>query len=177
MKSEKMKLYPHQEAALKQTEGLNRVAVKGFEGLYEVDSSGKVFSIIADAHRRIRELKQYSNENGYMKVNLYDSEGKCKKKYVHRLVAEAFIDNPEGKPNVNHVDCDVKNNRVENLEWCTQSENVKYQVIKERHSRAIPVITNGKRYKSEREASFDIYGNAWRFSHERRKRGDAKCHV
>lgn len=172
-----MKLFEHQEQALKDTEGLNRVAVTGYEGLYEVDSSGKVFSIIADAHRRIQELKQYSNGNGYMKVNLYDLEGRCRKKYVHRLVAEAFIPNPETKPNVNHIDCDVKNNRIENLEWCTQSENVRYQLTKGRHSRAIQVIINGKHYDSEREASLDIFGNTWRFSYERRKRGDAECHV
>ena len=146
-----MKLYSHQEESLKQTEGLNRVAVKGFEGLYEVDSSGRVFSIIGNAHRRKRELKQYSNENGYLKVNLYDLEGKCKKKYVHRLVAEAFLLNSEEKANVNHIDCNVKNNRVENLEWCTQSENILHAVKLGRHVNNI--------------AKFNA------------KRGDAKCHV
>lgn len=89
-----------------------------------------------------------------MKVNLYNSEGKCKKKYVHRLVAEAFIPNPENKPNINHIDCDMKNNSVENLEWCTQSENILYCSKLGRH----------------KTPEFRING---RFA----KRGDAKCHV
>ena len=154
-----------------------KVAVNGFEGLYAVDSTGKVYSIVANAHRRKRELKQYPNENGYMKVNLYDTNGRCHKKYIHRLVAEAFVPNPEGKPNVNHIDCNVKNNSIDNLEWCTQSENVKYQVSTERHARANPVTVNGQTFKSEREASVAIYGNTWQFSHNRRKGGDAECHV
>lgn len=149
-----MKLYVHQGAALKATEGLDRVAVVGFEGLYEVDTLGNVYSIVQTASRRKRTLKSYPNENGYMKVNLYDENGKCKKKYVHRLVAEAFIPNPLNKPNVNHKDCNVKNNSVENLEWCTQSENILYCSKLGRH----------------KTPEFRING---RFA----KRGDAKCHA
>jgi len=119
-----IRLYKHQEEALEAV----RKPCKGFEGLYEVDSFGNVFSVIHDAHRRKRKLKSYPNENGYLKVNLYDFSGHCKKKYVHRLVAEAFLSNPENKPNVNHIDCDVKNNSIENLEWCTQSENIRHAV-------------------------------------------------
>lgn len=80
-------LYPHQTEALQVTEGLNRCAVKGFEGLYEVDNLGNVYSIVQGRSRRKGILSQYSNERGYMKVNLYDVSGKCKKKYVHRLEA------------------------------------------------------------------------------------------
>lgn len=56
-----------------------RKEIEGFEGLYEVDSSGKVFSGLTSRSRRKRVLKQYQNENGYMKANLYDRDGKCKK--------------------------------------------------------------------------------------------------
>lgn len=153
------------------------VSVKGIEGLYEVDERGNVFSIVSDAHRRARILKQYPNENGYMKVNLYDLQGKCKKKYVHRLVAEAFIPNPDNKSNINHKDCNVKNNIVENLEWCTQSENVSYCVRLGRHNNSFTTVVDGISYESERAASRAIYGNYWQYSFERRKRGDAECHV
>lgn len=143
--SNEVKLYPHQTEALNITTNKNRVAVKGFEGLYEVDVDGNVYSIVHDAHRRKRQLVAYPNEAGYMKVNLYDIVGKCKKKYVHRLVAEAFISNPLNKPNVNHKDCDVKNNSVNNLEWCTQSENILHAVKLGRHVNNISKYNNRKR--------------------------------
>lgn len=120
-----IQLYDFQKEALQRTEQHNRCAVKAFEGLYEVDSSGNVFSILQTSSRRKCALKQYSNGLGYLKVNLYGLDGIMKKKYVHRIVAEAFIPNPESKPNVHHIDGNRKNNTLENLEWCNQSENVK----------------------------------------------------
>ena len=139
-----IQLYPHQTKALEETKQFNRVSVVGYEGIYEIDSSGNVFSILSDAHRRKRKLKQYQNDLGYMKVNLYGLDGKCKKKYVHRLVAEAFLPNPEGKPNVNHIDCNVKNNHFKNLEWCTQSENIRYAVKLGRHKCNLPKVGDAK---------------------------------
>ena len=58
-------LYPHQESALNELSSLNRVAVKGYEGLYEVDELGNVYSIVHNAHRRKRVLNQYTNERAY----------------------------------------------------------------------------------------------------------------
>lgn len=116
-----MNLFPHQKQETSLVEDQIRVAIKGFENLYEIDSRGKVFSI-----RNNIILKPYVNDGGYMKVNLYDNSGNCKKKYVHRLVAEAFIPNPENKQEVNHIDCNKKNNCVENLEWCTRNQNLKH---------------------------------------------------
>jgi hypothetical protein len=123
-----MKLFNHQSEALNLTADKNRVAVKDFEGLYDVDIEGNVYSIVHNAHRRKRILKQYTNELGYLKVNLYDIAGKCKKKYVHRLVAQAFIPNPDNLPVVNHIDCDKANNHVDNLEWCTQKDNIAHSI-------------------------------------------------
>ena len=143
--------------------------IEGYEGLYQVSNLGEVRSIIQTSSRRKCILRQYQNENGYMKVNLYNLNGICKKKYIHRLVAESFIENPSNKPNINHIDCNVKNNNVNNLEWCTQRENVKYQVIKRRHAKAKPIVLNSKSFNSEKEASFYLFGNGWELSHKLRK--------
>lgn len=99
--------------------------IEGFEGLYGVDEYGNVYSLVTTSSRRMGLIKQYDNKTGYKKVNLY-KDGKCYKKYVHRLVAEAFIPNPDNKEIVNHIDCNRANNTKDNLEWLTQSENIKY---------------------------------------------------
>lgn len=72
-----------------------------------------------------RILKPKITNKGYLSVALYNANGKrwC---YIHRLVAMHFLINSELKPNVNHIDCNPLNNNVDNLEWCTQSENIKY---------------------------------------------------
>lgn len=70
------------------------------------------------------KLKLIENEGRYH-VNLYDENGKTKKMSVSRIVAITFLENKFNKPNVDHIDRDVKNNSVDNLRWCTQSENLK----------------------------------------------------
>lgn len=70
-------------------------------------------------------LKPIRHSCGYAYVTLCDDTGHHEKR-VHRLVAEAFLDNPHGCKQVNHIDGDKLNNRVDNLEWCTQSENMKH---------------------------------------------------
>lgn len=72
-----------------------------------------------------RILKPQRTPAGYLHVTLCDSDGHHQLK-VHRLVAKTFLDNPENYPQVNHRDGDKSNNRVDNLEWCTQSENMKH---------------------------------------------------
>ena len=100
--------------------------VKGYEDLYQVDSEGNIYSVIQDAHRRKGMLKPYSNGTGYWKVNLYDHDGVCKKKYVHRIVAEAFVPNPFGFKEVNHKDLNKKNCAASNLEWCSRRQNLEH---------------------------------------------------
>lgn len=95
--------------------------IKGFEN-YTIDRQGNVFNLITGFYKT-----PVSNKagKGYMYVDLY-SNGKCKRKYVHRLVAETFIPNTKNKPYINHIDGNPRNNNVDNLEWCTARENVEH---------------------------------------------------
>ncbi len=92
------------------------VEIEGFEN-YEVSNLGKVRNM-----KNGRIIKPHLNENGYLKHWLFENN---KKKYLslHRIIAIAFIDNPEEKPCVNHIDENKLNNDLSNLEWCTVKEN------------------------------------------------------
>lgn len=95
--------------------------IHGYEGIYQVSNKGRVKSF---QHGRVFILKQ-NFMNGYFHVMLYKN-GIPKSVSVHRLVAQAFIPNPENKPQVDHIDTDKTNNCVENLRWATCAENTAY---------------------------------------------------
>lgn len=106
--------------------------VKGYEGLYQVSNAGRVKSIdrLVSQQGRARLYRgtimaQYKNKNGYCAIRLSRNNNK-KGFLVHRLVAEAFIQNHMNLPFVNHKDEKQSNNNVENLEWCTPTYNVNY---------------------------------------------------
>lgn len=86
---------------------------------YFVTQDGKVYN----KHNKL--LSPFDNGRGYLVLGL-TIKGKIRTKAIHRLVAEAFIENPNNLPEVNHKDCNRLNNSVENLEWITHSENIKY---------------------------------------------------
>ena len=109
--------------------------VVGYEGLYEVSSYGRVRSLDRyderNCFREGRILKLYTSRVGYLRVQL--SLNSKKKMYlVHRLVAEAFIPNPDNLPEVNHLDEDKTNNRVENLEFCDRKYNINFGTRKDK---------------------------------------------
>ena len=103
--------------------------VVGYEGLYKVSDRGNVFSVERLNSRGHkcggRILKPIYNRGGYLTFDLCKN-GKVKTKSTHRLVAEAFIPNPNGLPQVNHIDEVKVNNNVENLEWCDTSHNINH---------------------------------------------------
>ena len=131
-----------------------RKPIKGFEGLYEVDDLGNVYSV-----RRNKIMSPVIINSGYYTVKL--SKNKILTRYlIHRLVAQAFLDNPDNLPCVNHKDEDKTNNSVDNLEWCTYQYNNSYNDKGKRISatKSIPVYQfdlNGnliKEWKSMKEA-------------------------
>ena len=105
--------------------------IEGYEGLYEVSNTGKVRSLdrytTGNRNRLLKgkELRQRKNELNYCFVHLC-KDGISKNTRVHRLVAQEFIPNPEDKPYINHKDANPMNNHVDNLEWCTQQENIQH---------------------------------------------------
>lgn len=110
--------------------------VKDFEGLYEVSNFGRVRSFEKGCNHPEMILKPIVKSDGYTLVNLYYAHRKFKARYVHRLVAQAFIPNPNNYPQVNHKDENKQNNRAENLEWCTAHYNWHYSNVGEKFKAA-----------------------------------------
>lgn len=100
--------------------------IEGYEGKYQVSNEGRVKSL--DYHRQGFEkvLKPNTHVRGYKRVGLSDGKGIITLYFVHRLVAKAFIPNPNNYPMINHKDENPANNNVENLEWCTAQYNNTY---------------------------------------------------
>ena len=98
--------------------------IKGYEGIYAISNYGRVKNIATD-----KILSPVNNSKGYYKVELR-KEKIGKRYYIHRMVAEAFLPNPNNKTEVNHRDSNPSNNHISNLEWVSSSENTKHAVYK-----------------------------------------------
>ena len=107
--------------------------IEGYEGLYQISNYGRVKSLNYAKQGKEKILKDRISNSGYKRVNLSKS-GERKTYYVHRLVAETFIPNPNGYSEVNHKDEDKSNNNIDNLEWCTSKYNSNYGTRNERQS-------------------------------------------
>ena len=152
--------------------------IAGFEGKYKVSSYGRVKSCdrmelhetYGTWHIRERLLKQSKTGPGkkkYLVVQLHMGKGEMCPGRVHRLVAEAFIDNPYNLPQVNHIDGDTQNNTVSNLEWVTGKENVEHawrtglcENIVVAKSKPVVNLDTGERFHSSREAEKHYGGKA-----------------
>lgn len=132
------------------------IDIKGYEGLYAVTKDGKVWS-----HRNKKFLKACEASGGYLLVQLCN-KGHCKTFLVHRLVAEAYIPNPDNLPFVNHKDENKQNPDASNLEWCTSLYNNNYGTRKSRDA----AHKTGKTLSAETKQKIS---DALKLAHARRR--------
>lgn len=111
-------------------------SIPGYEGLYKVSDSGRIHKASRMVIRRNghpqrfhgQMLKPQKNNHGYLYVHLIDKNGEKKKMYIHRAVALAFLQKPEGCDYVDHIDNNPGNNCVKNLQWVTHRENMRLSI-------------------------------------------------
>lgn len=137
--------------------------IVGYESFYQVSNYGRVKALKywSGVHHRYYDREKImilrENERGYLKVQLRKN-GKSKTYYVHRLVAEAFIPNPNNLPEVNHKnEFEKGNNKVDNLEWCSTIYNANYgtrvERIIQKISKPVICVETGTEYKNGKIAS------------------------
>lgn len=138
--------------------------INGYEGYYKISNLGRVKSVtrfVSSSRtnhktQRAKEIVGWDNGHGYLVVSL-SKEGRRKNHYIHRLVAEHFVDNPNNYKVINHKDYDRTNNRCDNLEWCTQLQNIRHSVPNMCHSKnSKPPKKTGERYIQYREHAYKI---------------------
>ena len=128
--------------------------IVGYDGKYQVSNLGRV----KNSYNHVMTI--ILDKDGYCQVSLRKTNGNACLKRLHRLVASAFIPNIENKKYVNHIDGNKKNNNVQNLEWCTNSENIyhAYKIGLRDNSdfyKPVMCINTGIKYKSIKEAAKD----------------------
>lgn len=106
--------------------------IVGYEGLYAITTCGKVWS-----YRSKKFLKPYLNHSGYHRVNLIAADGTNSQPFVHKLVLEAYVPNPDNLPQGNHKDENKDHNYLGNLEWISRKDNLNYGTRNQRIGKAL----------------------------------------
>ena len=145
--------------------------IKNYEGLYQVSNFGNVRSLDRSVNCGIKNnnivikkgklLKQNLNIHNYLQVHL-SKNNKSKMVTVHRLVAETFIPNIENKSQINHIDGNKQNNRVDNLEWCTAKENILHSWktgLSKSYKHPKGVLTNYSKSLCKKVNQYDLNNN------------------
>lgn len=136
--------------------------ITGYEGIYQISNYGRVKSLDRyiqyvngnNIFTKGKILNGFTKPTGYKSVDLYYNNHR-KKFHIHRLVAGAFIENPNNLPEVNHKDEDKSNNCVENLEWCTCAYNINYGT----HNQKVANSNKNHPNKIKAICQFDLKGN------------------
>lgn len=148
--------------------------IPGYEGLYAAEEDGSVWSL-----RKSIRLKPYVNTGGYMRVNLYGPDGSARHEYVHRLIANTFLPNPEDLPEINHINACRDDNRAVNLEWCDHLGNLASALKAGRWSKHVAVIAENKKtgeirsYPFLKRAAEDLFGAWYSLNYLRSRCGDS----
>jgi hypothetical protein len=140
--------------------------IEGYEGIYQVSNLGRVKSLPRKLWNgscffvsKEKILKAGIDNVGYPTVSLHGKDKRAKSLRVHRLVAKAFIPNPNNYHVVNHIDGGRTNNHVDNLEWCTHKHNIRYAVKMgrfDRYMRKVRVLETGKIYPNIHACAKDL---------------------
>ena len=117
--------------------------IEGYEGLYQVSNIGRVKRLAGFKCNVERFLTGQKDKDGYILLCL-SKDGSIKRYRVHRLVAEAFVPNPDNKPEIDHINTDRSDNRAENLRWATRKENANNPITRKRHKRVCSEETKRK---------------------------------